>query len=63
MRGCTQRSASRAPSPSNVEKAFSGFMKSCGFLNRSVPTSGSGLIDTIVAPRALAASSAVSIRG
>ena len=35
----------------------------CGFLNRISPASGSGLTATIVAPRRLAFSSAVSMRG
>ena len=63
MRGCSQRSDSRAPSPSSVLKALSGLRKSCGFLKRSIPTSGSGLIDTIFAPRAFASASADSMRG
>jgi len=37
--------------------------KSCGFLNRKLPTSGSGLMETIFAPRCFARSRLVSIRG
>ena len=46
----------RCPCPASP-RAF------CGFLNRTSPASGSGLIETILAPFCLAISRAVSIRG
>ena len=51
-----KRSASAVPRPTSPAAR-------CGFLNRSSPASGSGLIATTRAPRRLASSSAMSIRG
>src|SRR6476646_4479003 len=47
IRTGNQRSLSFVPPPKNTPAARSGFFRSCGVLNRKLPTSGSGLIETI----------------